>query len=109
MEKNNEYIDQTIFDYIKKSGTENCDEVICHETRKEIVNQLSSQRVSTIEWYPFKENASILEIEAGFGAITGKLCDLGKYVAVTEKSQFRSQAISYRYRHRESGSIYRRY
>lgn len=106
MEKNNEYIDQTIFDYIKKSGTENCDEVICHETRKEIVNQLSSQRVSTIEWYPFKENASILEIEAGFGAITGKLCDLGKYVAVTEKSLFRSQAISYRYRHRENLEVF---
>ena len=51
-----------------------------------ILYHLSPIRENIINWYPFAENARILEVGAGCGAITGALCEKagkkGRVVAV---------------------------
>ena len=51
-------------------------------------------RENILSWYPFKEDASILDIGAGCGAITGLLCRRAKKVVVAELSKRRA-SINY--------------
>ncbi len=69
---------------------DNFDAAIADDTRWPILYHLSPVRENIINWYPFKEGASCLEIGGGCGAITGALCNaLGK-VTVVELSKRRS-------------------
>ena len=99
-------LDRVIRGYISAVGGEDCDEVIEYDSRQEVFMQLSSLRKSTISWYPFKNGASVLEIEGGFGALTGALCDKNKRVVVTEPSFFRANALAKRYEKRENLEVY---
>lgn len=48
-----------------------------------LVYHLSQARENILNWYPFKEKASVLEVGSGCGAITGMLCEkAGKVVSV---------------------------
>ena len=51
-------------------------------------------RENICNWYPFKENASILEIGAGCGAVTGILCQKAAQVTAVELS-YRRAKINY--------------
>lgn len=65
---------------------------------KEEFEQLYPDRGFLLAWYPFKEDAEILEIGAGVGAITGLLCrKAGKVVAV-EKKRRRARILAERYK-----------
>ena len=66
------------------------DEVLANDNRWPILYHLSPIRQNIINWYPFKENASLLEIGGGCGAITGALCKSLKEVKVVELSKRRS-------------------
>lgn len=99
-------LDRIIRGYISAAAGEDCDEVIEYDSRQEVFMQLSSLRKSTISWYPFKKGASVLEIEGGFGALTGVLCDHNKRVVVTEPSFFRANALAKRYAKRDNLEIY---
>ncbi len=99
-------LDRIIRGYISAVGGEDCDEAIEYDSRQEVFMQLSSLRKSTISWYPFKKGASVLEIEGGFGAITGALCDSNKHVVVTETSFFRANALAKRYEKRDNLEVY---
>lgn len=50
-------------------------------------------RENIINWYPFKENAKILEIGAGVGTVTGALLKSAKKVVSVEGSKRRSEVI----------------
>ena len=67
---------------------------------------LSNECRSAISWYPYLDNATVLEIGAEFGAMTGEICDRAKYVVVTEASFFRAQALQKRYHDRKNLKIY---
>ena len=67
-----------------------------------INNTFSSVRQNILNWYPFSEHASILEVGAGMGAITGMLCDHAEYVTAIEMSQTRAEVIKARYRDRKN-------
>lgn len=56
--------------------------------------QLSETRKNILCWYPFKENASILEIGTDCGAITSVLCEKAESVTVVENSTIRG-SINY--------------
>ena len=60
-------------------------------------HNFTSIRENLINWYPFKENCSILEIGAGMGALTGYLCSVAKKVIALEESQKRADIIKKRY------------
>ena len=65
-------------------------EILAKDNRWPILYHLSPIRQNIINWYPFKENASCLEIGGGCGAITGALCDSLKEVKVVELSKRRA-------------------
>ena len=66
------------------------DEVLANDNRWPILYHLSPIRQNIINWYPFKDNASCLEIGGGCGAITGALCESLNEVKVVELSKRRS-------------------
>lgn len=59
-----------------------------------VVYHLSKVRQNILLWYPFKENASILEVGSGCGAITGLLCEKAGRVVSVELSKRRA-SINY--------------
>ena len=62
-----------------------------------INNTFSAVRQNILNWYPFREHASILEVGAGMGVITGMLCDRAEYVTAIEMSAARADVIKARY------------
>jgi len=99
-------IERVIGGYIKAIGKEDCSEAINYDSREEIKFYLGADRRTAISWYPFKENASVLEIGGNFGEITGELCDKAGQVIVTESSLFRANIIWERYKNRDNLEIY---
>ncbi|MBP1991149.1 class I SAM-dependent methyltransferase [Paenibacillus eucommiae] len=61
-----------------------------------LLYHLSPIRRNLLEWYPFDKSASLLEIGAGCGALTGLFCEKVKHVTAVELSLKRSQIISNR-------------
>lgn len=58
---------------------------------------LSNYREQLISWYPFKDNARILELGAGFGQLTGQLCRKAEAVVAVEVKKSRSEIIKKRW------------
>ncbi len=67
---------------------------------------LSPVRRNTLAWYQFKENASVLEVDAGNGALTGLLCERCAHVTATVFSAYRAETIGRRYQDMENLDIY---
>ena len=65
-------------------------EVLQNENRYPVLYHLSPLRENILNWYPFKEKCSILEVGAGCGALTGVLCKKAKKVVSIELSKRRS-------------------
>ncbi len=61
------------------------------DKRWPIICHFSQLRSNIFNWYPFKEGASVLEIGAGCGALTGYLCERVAHVTSVEKSVIRSE------------------
>ena len=71
-------------------STNDYSEILAKDDRWPILYHLSPIRQNIINWYPFKENASCLEIGGGCGAITGALCESLHEVKVVELSKRRA-------------------
>ena len=87
---------------IVKSGKD-FEEVLKQDNRWAILYHLSPIRQNIINWYPFKEGATCLEIGAGCGAITGALCDNLEKVVSVELSKRRA-TINYE-RHKDRDNL----
>lgn len=109
-EKDSSFLMQDIFrvlaGYIKAIGEENCDEALRYDSREAVFFHLSSDRSSSVSWYPFNDNAEVLEVGGGFGAVTGQLCDMAARVVVTETSLIGAKAIRERYCQRTNLEVY---
>lgn len=55
--------------------------------------KIANLRKNIINWYPLKENSSILEINANFGEITEELCKKANYVTAIEGSKKKVEVI----------------
>lgn len=66
------------------------DKIIRNDNRWPVLYHFSPVRQNIVEWYPFKENASVLEVGAGCGAITGGLAKKAKSVTCVDLSRRRS-------------------
>lgn len=64
---------------------------------REVYEQLSRERHEVLRWYPFKPDASILEIGAGMGALTGVLAEKAKEVTCLEKKKSRCRILEKRF------------
>ena len=85
-------IEDLLLDIVKSHN--DFESVLTTDNRWPILYHLSPIRENIINWYPFRKDASCLEIGGGCGAITGALCkELGE-VKVVELSKRRS-SINY--------------
>ena len=71
-------------------STNDYETILANDARWPILYHLSPIRQNIINWYPFNENASCLEIGGGCGAITGALCESLTAVKVVELSKRRA-------------------
>jgi len=72
-------------------------EILATDERWPIMYHLSPHRRNLLEWYPFETKASVLEIGAGCGALTGLFCERTRSVTAVELSKKRAQIIAKRY------------
>lgn len=86
-----------------KNGT--TEELLYTSNDYAILYHLSTIRQNIIEWYEFNEDAEVLEIGSGCGAITGVLSDKAKYVTCVELSEKRSLINAYRNKNRDNIEI----
>ena len=72
------------------SETEDLEKYLQNENDWTVLYHLSKIRHNVLDWYEFDKNASILEIGAGCGAISGLLCEKAKQVVAIDLSKKRS-------------------
>lgn len=87
-------IENEIIEYVKKY--KNTDEIFENDIRWPVFYHLTPIRKNILNWYPFKEEAEVLEIGAGMGAITQVLCEKCKNVTCVELSKNRASSIAIR-------------
>src|SRR4030042_1120692 len=63
-----------------------------------LLYHLSTARENLLIWYNFPKDATLLEVGAGCGALTGLFCRSLKKVTALELTEKRSEIISRRYR-----------
>ena len=97
--------EKDVIKYLKEYGEKNYQEIFKKDIRWPIFYHITPIRKNIINWYPFKENAEILEIGAGMGAITGALCNKAKKVTAIELSKQRATAIQERCKEKENLEI----
>jgi 2-polyprenyl-3-methyl-5-hydroxy-6-metoxy-1,4-benzoquinol methylase len=66
---------------------------------------LTNIRQNILNWYPFKADASLLEIGCGMGALTGMFCDKVSEVTAVEMSKKRATATLLRCREKSNLEI----
>lgn len=84
------YSDGDVEDEILDIVRNNIDIDALEDKKYPILYHLSDVRANIINWYPFDEGASALEIGAGCGAITGALCSKLGHVVSVELSKRRA-------------------
>jgi len=89
---------------IVKSGR-SIGDVLAGDSRWPMLYHLSPVRQNIINWYPFDDDSTLLEVGGGCGAITGALCQLLSEVKVVELSKRRSEINYERHRHFENLEI----
>lgn len=82
------------------------EEALISNTAWPILYHLSPVRQNILEWYPMKENASVLEIGSGCGAITGILSKKAEKLTCIELSRKRSQINAWQNRECDNVEIY---
>lgn len=89
-------VEQLLLNYYK-NGTE-------IDYKKDNIFYLTTDvRNNILNWYPFTNQDSVLEIGCGCGTLTGKLCEKCKNVVAVEGSKRRAE-ITY-YRHKDSKNL----
>jgi phosphorylcholine metabolism protein LicD/2-polyprenyl-3-methyl-5-hydroxy-6-metoxy-1,4-benzoquinol methylase len=98
--------EQKILDYFAQDQLDYYDSILGDEGNFQVWYQLSALRTGLVSWYPFRADAEVLEIGAGFGALTGVLCEKCAAVTATERSFVRAQAIAERWSGKENLTVY---
>ena len=83
-------VEDLIISIIAENEPEHYTDVIAEKFSWATYYHLTNTRANIVNWYPFKKDASVLEIGCGFGAITGTLCKKCKRVTAVELSERRA-------------------
>ncbi|MBU0714377.1 MAG: class I SAM-dependent methyltransferase [Verrucomicrobia bacterium] len=79
--------------------------VLARDDRWPLLYHLSPERRNLLEWYPFRNDAALLEIGAGCGALTGLFAERVAQVTAVELSEKRSRIITRRHADRPNLEI----
>jgi SAM-dependent methyltransferase len=105
MDNRHQYSDGDIEDEMLsavQSDDFDAESLIKQDCRWPILYHFSPDRENLLEWYPFSNKGTGLEIGAGCGALTGLLCDKLHHVTAIELSYRRALIIANRHRVREN-------
>ncbi len=108
-EKNNGQLsdlNRQVIHYIEQYPSDYYDDYLSEESNFQVWYQLSELRTGLLSWYPFEREAQVLEIGAGFGALTGLLCGRCAQVTATERSAPRAEALAKRWAAKENLAVY---
>ncbi|MCM1157852.1 MAG: class I SAM-dependent methyltransferase [Bacteroidales bacterium] len=86
-------IEDVLLDVVKRGEQQ---KILYSDNRWPILYHLSDIRENLLEWYPFREDANILEIGSGCGALTGLFSRKVRHVTCIELSKKRSLINAYR-------------
>lgn len=86
-----------------KSGKEK--EMLFNDNRWPVVYHLTPMRQNLLDGFNFGENANVLEIGCGCGAITGILCHKASKVTAVEISPRRAEIAAYKNKDRDNLTI----
>lgn len=75
--------------------------VLKEDDRYEVLYHLSPIRWNLLEWYPFQWNTSLLEIGAGYGAMTGLFLDRVDQVTALVEDQKQKELILARFQEQD--------
>ena len=100
-----EELEKEMLDIARNYPGDNSQDIIALDNRYTVNNTFSSVRHNLLNWYNFKQGATILEVGAGMGAITGCLCDKADKVVSIEMSKKRAEVIENRFRNSDNLTI----
>lgn len=92
-----------LLDIVKNHEEAEYDRIICEERDWAVLYHLSANRENVIDWMESDKEASVLEVGAGCGAVTGKLAE--KYGTVTCIDLSRKRSMVNAWRHRDADNI----
>lgn len=98
-------VEDDMIQYIMDNPPEEYGEVIKQNFSWPVYYHLTNKRQNLLNWYEFKEDASVLEIGCGLGAVTGLLCDKCRKVTAVELSKRRATAAQLRCREKDNLEI----
>lgn len=98
--------DEDIVQFIDSNDGEDYSEILKKDNRWNVFYHLSVLRESLFNWYDFQKSARLLEIGAGFGALTGLFAEKCMHVTVCEESGRRARALTKRYQNRANIDVY---
>jgi SAM-dependent methyltransferase len=88
-------VEDDIMKYVSQAADLN--DVIKKDVRWPVLYHLSKKRENLLEWYDFDPEASLLEIGAGCGALTGMFCRKVAKVTAVEISERRARTVALRH------------
>lgn len=95
-------VENDIIKYIAQNEPENYTGVITEHFNWPVFYHLTNIRKNLLNWYPFEEGASLLEIGCGCGALTALFCDKCSKVTAVELSKRRATATRLRCREKDN-------
>lgn len=97
-------IEQELLEVVKNNN--DFEEYLKTDHRWPVFYHLSPRRENILNWYPFKENAEILEIGSGCGALTGLLSQKAGKVTSVELTKPRADVNFERNKDKDNVDIY---
>jgi len=89
---------KSISKYVESSSNEDYNDIIANDKRFEVFYNLSETRQSLFNWYPFKNNAKLLEYGGELGALTGLFCQKCEFVTSLADNEEKAEIIKKRHR-----------
>lgn len=89
-------IEEQILEIVRENKS--IDKILADNENWPILYHLSPLRRNLLEWYPFENSTSLLEIGAGCGALTGLFCEKVNKVTAVELSKRRAEILATRHK-----------
>ena len=90
-------VDEQVYKYIVDTVGSDYTSVIAGEKCEEIFYHLSDLRTGLLGWYDFPAEASVLEIDSGFGGLTGTICSRCREVTAVVENELQAEGLRKRY------------
>lgn len=92
--------------FFNNNENDNLESLLDENSTFEEIKAISDIRNNIISFYPIKKEETVLEINAGFGEITGEFCKKAKKVVSIETKKEKAECIEKRYKNYENLEVY---